>query len=199
MLQGIPNLNADELAEVVLSFVSQSVARLDGVAIALAHRLMKERDLAGLRALDEALTARKLSPAARRASQRCGSQLAVLAGSLARDSVLDSYCEAVRSGETDGNLAVVEGALAGAIGVPCEWAILVELRGCAAGLFSAAVRLGRLSALRAQELLSGGEGVIAGAARVAQSLSADEMSSSAIELEVYSMRHERSESRLFMS
>jgi urease accessory protein len=199
MLGHQPSLNAEELVEFVQSFVSQAVARLDGVAVAEAHRLQVEGDLAGLCGLDRAVTARKLSPAARRASQKCGRQLSVVAGSLARDGVLDAYCEAVRSGAADGNLAVVEGALAAALGVPRAWAVLIELRGCAAGLLSAAVRLGRLSAVRAQQLLAESEDVIILASRDALSRSVDEMCSSAIELETYAMRHERADSRLFMT
>jgi urease accessory protein len=199
LLNQEPTLDSDQLLEVVQSFVSQGAARLDGVAIAEAHRLQARGDLTALLALDHALTVRKLAPAARLASQRCGHQLAALAGSLAHDPVLDSYCEAVRSGKTDGNLAVVEGTLAAALGVPRAWAVLIELRGCAASLLSAAVRLGRLPATRAQEMLRETEIVIAEACRDALSRSLNEMCSSAIELETYAMRHERADSRLFMT
>jgi urease accessory protein len=199
LLNEEPGLTADQMLEVVQSFVSQGVARLDGVAIAEAHRLQSEGDLAGLLLLDHALTARKLAPAARLASHRCGRQLSTLAASLANDPVLDLYCEAVRSGKTDGNLAVVEGTLAAAMGVPRAWAVLIELRGTAAGLLSAAVRLGRLSATRAQELLHESELVITEASRDALSRSLNEMCSCAIELETYSMRHERADSKLFMT
>jgi urease accessory protein len=199
MLAGEPSLSADEMVEVVQSFVSQGVARLDAVALAEAYRLHAERDLAGLLALDKALTARKLAPGARRASQKCGRQLSALAGSLAEDPLLDSYCDAIRSGKTDGNLAVVEGTLAAALGMPREWAVLIELRGCAAGLLSAAVRLGRLSAVRAQELLAQSEVVIVAASRDALSRSMSDTCSSAIELETYAMGHDRADSRLFMT
>jgi urease accessory protein len=161
--------------------------------------LQTSGDLVGLLALDHALTARKLSPAARRASQTCGGQLSVLASSLAKDPVLDSYCEAVRSGKTNGNLAVVEGALAAALGLPRVWAVLIELRGCSVGLLSAAVRLGRLSATRAQQLLRDSERVFARAADEALACSAQEMCSSAVELEIHSMRHARANSKLFMT
>ena len=193
------SLNSDQLLEVVQSFVMQGAALLDGVAIAEAHRLQAAGDLTGLLKLDRALTARKLAPAARLASQRCGHQLSALAGSLTSDSILGLYCKAIGSGETDGNLAVVEGTLAAALGVPRAWAVLIELRGCAASLLSAAVRLGRLSATRAQELLRESELVIAQASREALSCPFHEMCSGAIELETYAMRHERADSRLFMT
>jgi urease accessory protein len=199
MLDQDAGVSGDALAEVVQSFVLVGAARLDGVAIAEAHRLHGHADLRGLSALDRALTVRKLTPASRSASHRCGRQLASLAGTLTQDAVMVSFCEAVRSGETDGNLAVVEGALAAALGVPREWAVLVELRGCVASLLSAAVRLGRLSAIRAQQILLASETVIAVAARDVMSRSVHEMCSSAIELEIYAMRHERTDSKLFMT
>lgn len=194
-----PTLDVDGLAEVVQSVIAQGVARLDAAAVAEGHRLESRGDVAGLVALDQALTARKLSPAARRASQTCGGQLAMLARWLASDPTLDSYCKAARTGEADGNLAVVEGALAAALGLPRGWAVVIELRGSAAGLLSAAVRLGRLSATRAQQLLRDCERVIAIAAEEALSCSVQEMCSSAIELEIHAMRHARADSRLFMT
>jgi urease accessory protein len=118
---------------------------------------------------------------------------------VAKDPALDAYCEAVRSGKADGNLAVVEGTLAGAMKLPIAWAVMIELRGSAAGLLSAAVRLGRLSATRAQQLLSECELVIARAAGEAMSCSVEDMCSSAIELEIHAMRHARADSKLFMT
>ena len=199
LLDHDPSLGVVELAEVVQSFVMEGVARLDAVAVAEAHRLASRRDVAGLINLDRALTTRKLTPAGRRASQTCGSQLAVLAKSLASDPTLNSYCEALRSDSTDGNLAIVEGALSAALSVPCTWAVLMMLRGSAAGLLSASVRLGRLSATRAQRLLRECEPTIIRAAEDALSCSWPETFSGAFELEIHAMRHGRAESRLFMT
>ena len=94
-------------------------------------------------------------PPARHASQTCGRQLAALAPQLAPyGALVAELAERVRAGETDGNLAVVQGALARALGISALDAVLVELRSAAAGLLSAAVRLGALSPVRAQVILA---------------------------------------------
>jgi urease accessory protein len=192
-------LDSEGLCQVVQSFISEGVARLDAVAVAEAHRHLIDRNLERLLALDRVLTARKLSQAARRASQTCGGQLAALATSLVTDPVLNSFCGAIRAGESVGNLAVVEGAFAASLGLPPTWAVMIELRGAAASMLSAAVRLGRLSAMRAQHLLTNTETVIARAAAEAMSCSVSDMCSSAIELEIHAMRHARAQSKLFMT
>ena len=147
-----PDADEDELAALVEAVVTEAVAPLDGVAVAHAHRAP---DAAALAALDAAVTARKLTEPARAASEACGRRLAALASELTGDPLVAAHAAAVRAGTSAGNLAVVEGTLARALGVPLAHAVLLELRGAAAGLLSAAVRLGRLSPVRAQVRLLG--------------------------------------------
>jgi urease accessory protein len=199
LLEHDPRLESEGLGEVIQSFVSEGAARLDAVAVAEAHRHLTDGDLEALMRLDRALTARKLTQPARRASQTCGGQLSALALTLVADPLLRAFSDAIRSGESAGNLAVVEGAFAASLGLPRLWAVMIELRGSAAGLLSAAVRLGRLSSTRAQQLLSASETVIARAAGEAMSCSVADMCSSAIELEIHAMRHTRADGKLFMT
>ena len=92
---------------------------------------------------------------------------------------------------------MIEGALARALGIPPRDAVLVELRGAAAGLLSAAVRLGRLTPMRAQALLAGLAPALERAADVALALGTEDLRSGAFELEVHAMAHRRAEARLF--
>ena len=92
---------------------------------------------------------------------------------------------------------MVEGALARALGLPLADAVLVELRGAAAGLLSAAVRLGRLSPTRAQVALLELAPAIERAAEEAIELPLDEVRSSAFELELYAVAHRRADARFF--
>ncbi|MEZ5100210.1 MAG: urease accessory UreF family protein [Thermoleophilia bacterium] len=104
-----------------------------------------------------------------------------------------------RTGESDGNLPVVEGALAGSRGVPAEAAALVALRGTASALLAVAVRLGRLSARRAQAALRRLESTIAEAAARAASTDLADATSSAVELELAALLHVRADGRLFIT
>jgi urease accessory protein len=183
-----PDAGADELLELVRSTLAGSVATLDGAAVALAHDAASEGDLDALRDIDAALTARKLSAPARRASILCGSRLAV----LARDMGVDSC-------DWDANLAVVEGAVAAGVGIPREQAVLLAVRGHASAMLSAAVRLGRLGANRAQALLFELTLDIDRCARVAMRVSVDALRSTLPELEIHAARHEHRDARLFMT
>ena len=185
----------ERLGELVESAVCAGVAPLDGVVVAHAHGA---GSLAELSELDRLLTARKLSPPARAASQSCGRQLAALAPTLAADDpLLARLAGAVADRRTDGNLAVVEGALARAGGLGREQAVLLALRGAAASLLSAAVRLGAASPVRAQTLLATLHPAIERAAGHALGLTLDDMHSSSLELETHALTHRRANARLF--
>jgi urease accessory protein UreF/urease accessory protein UreE len=184
----------DDLRALVESAVRESLGPLDGAVVALAHRATSSERL---EQLDAGLTARKIAPPARAASQACGRRLAALSPELTRDPLVDRLAASVRARRTDGNVAVVEGALARALGVPERDAVLLELRGVAAGLLSAAVRLGRLSPSRAQVALLGLAPAIELAADDALDRDVDELRSNAFELEVHALAHHRADARFF--
>lgn len=185
-----------DLAELVRTVVLESAGPLDGVASAHAHRAETSDDL---RALDRWLTARKLAPGARVASVSSGGQLAALVPRLTHAELVCAFATCVRAGGTPGNLAVVHGALAAALGIPIATAVALEVRGFAAGLLSAAVRLGRLGAAEAQAIQHRLIPAVEAAAAEALGLGLDEAMSSAVELELASLRHRRHETRMFMT
>ena len=194
-LRAHPDSMPDQLAELVGAVVCEGVAPLDGVFVAHAHRA---GTLAELLALDEHLTARKLAPAARAASHAPGRQLAALAPQLAPgDRLVAQLAAQVRARETDGNLAVVAGSLARALAVPEGDAVLVELRGAASALTSAAVRLGALAPTNAQVVLAQLVPALAAAAEMACASALDDVASTAPELELFALAHPRADARLF--
>jgi urease accessory protein len=189
-------LEEEELYELAESLIVSSVAPLDGVAVAHAHRAQEPT---ALRELDRLVTARKLAPAARTASTACGRRLAALGLELTDASPCSDFCASVRASQADGNLAVVEGALARALGLEIELAVLIELRSAAAAFLSAAVRLDRLGATRAQLLLQRLAPTLESSALAALALEPAEMHATAPELELHALAHERLERRMFMS
>lgn len=197
MLGADPTIGEDEIVELVQASLVHSVGPLDGVAVAEAHRRQQRADLESLMELDRLTTARKITPASRTSSTSCGNQLASLSELLTDDETVADLRTRVRQGTTGGNLAVVEGALAASLGLSCEEAVLLEMRGAASTFFSTAIRLGRMSARRAQGALSRCVPAITEAATLAMDLSVGEMYSVLPELEIYALRHERTEIRLF--
>ena len=188
-------VHAAVIAELIEVAVTEAVAPLDGAMLARAHRAQSIGELVEL---DAKLTARKLTPASRTASQTCGRSLATLALALApQDELVARLGALVAARESDGNVAVVEGALSRALAVPERDAVLGALRAAAAGLFSAAVRLGALSPTTAQvELLALGPALAIACERAIASEWA-EIHTSAPQLELHALRHARASARLF--
>lgn len=187
----------DAVVELVESVVLHVVAPLDAVALAEAHRLAAHAEVEDLHRVDSAVTARKLTPSSRHASTACGRRLAVLSQSLTSDETCDRFAEDVAAGRSDGNLAVVEGVVACALAIDLEEAILLELRGTAVALLSAALRLGKISALRAQAMLAALVPTLTEGLEIALRLSVDEMRSVAPELDIAAMSHGRRDARIF--
>jgi urease accessory protein len=185
-----------QIAELVETAVCESAAPLDGVLVARAHAA---RTLPELLRLDRACTAYKLSHAAREASESCGRRLAVLAPRLSPDPLTAALVCAIGGGETPGNLAVVEGTLARALGASERDAVLLELRGLAAGMLAAAVRLGALAPFAGQTILAQLAPALEHAATRALELRLDNLCSTAPELEIAAMAHSRASTRLFAS
>lgn len=190
-----PGATAEQLAELVEATVCEGVAPLDGAVVAHAHRC---NAIGPLLDLDRRIGARKLTPSARAASLSCGRQLAALAPRLAPDDALVAeLCARVRARETEGNLAVVAGVLARALGIPERDAVLVELRGAASALLSAAVRLDALAPTQAQVVLARLAPALAAAAERALDRPVDRLASTAPELELHALAHARADVRLF--
>lgn len=191
-----PTASDRETEELVRTTVVESVAPLDGVALAHAYRC---RSIGELIEIDVFLGAHKLSEPARTASMDCGRRLARLAPNLivSAPDHLSEFLASVDARSTPGNLAVVEGAVTRAIGITAEEAVLIELRGAASALVSAAVRLGRLGAIPAQAVLSRLAPRLAVEAKQCLEAPLDDIRTFGGELEIAALAHQRNDARLF--
>jgi urease accessory protein len=189
-----PDAGDEQISELIATVLLDSVGPLDSAALGLAHAATANERLVEL---DELLTAHKPLPPHRAASGACGRQLAALALRLTGDELAAGFCRLVGSGATDGNLAIVEGTVARALGLDAAEGMLIELRGVAAGMLSVAVRLGRLPSMQAQVMLFELAPVIAQAQAEALGRGADELWSTAPELDIAALEHRRADARLF--
>ena len=192
-----PELGEQELAELIGTMLVEVVAPLDGVALAEAHRLSGLPDLEGLVALDRAVTARKITPSSRHASTTCGRRLAALVPTLTDDATAATFAGHVARGATEGNLAVVEGVVTRVLGIEAMDAVLIELRATSAALLSAAVRLGRVSATRAQAVATSLIPTICNALDVVASVTPTEMRAVGPEFDIAAIWHGSREGKLF--
>ena len=189
---------APALRQMVVAALMHGAARGDGAATAMAHDAVRAGDLQALAATDARLDLLKLTQPAQAASRRCGSRLAALAPSLGTDAVLLQYAAEVSARRTPGHLAVVSGALSAAVGIGRDEAVLIEMRGVATMILSAAVRLDIVPAAAAQGLLSGLAPDVIAATEIALNTRPDDMEcSAAAGLEIAAMHHARGDGRLF--
>jgi urease accessory protein len=190
-----PTADEGTIVETVESLLLESVAPLDGAAVALAHDAAD--DLPSLLRLDRAVSVRKLTAASRLASTSCGRNLAALVPLVWQAPAAAAFAACVTEGTADGNLAVLEGALTHDLGIHQRSAVLLELRGTVAALLTVPVRLGRLPVSRSQVALASLHGAIERAADVALATTLCEMRSFAPEFEIAAMTHRRRDARLF--
>jgi urease accessory protein len=192
-----PDLGEATLVELVETMLVEVVAPLDGVALAEAHKLVGSRDVDGIAALDHAVTVRKITPSSRHASIACGRRLAALIPELTGRQTACEFANTVAAGGSDGNLAVVEGALAHAFGIDVNDGILLELRATSTALLSAALRMGRISASRAQSIATKLVPIHCAALEVALSVPVADMRAVGPEFDLASLYHRRRDGRLF--
>lgn len=192
-----PSIKDEAITEVICSLLLNAIGPIDGVSVALSHRAENAGDLERLVELDHMVTVRKITPASRRSSQACGRQLASLAVSLLDGQWKTSYLARVARGESDGNIGVVMGSVSANLNLGCAEAVLIELRDSAASLFSAAVRLGKITALKSQVGLRSCEPTLIISCEAALAATAESMYSTAPEIEIHSMLHEHADVRMF--
>jgi urease accessory protein len=189
----------DSLEPLLHSYLRASFGPCEGLAARWATRAGAAGDLALVAAVDARLEATKISAEGRATSRRCGRGVLQLAREVYGHPLLDAYAELVRSGEAPGHQAVAL-ALAGAsAGIDEETAALVELHTCAVSLLGAALRLGASDHIATQRLLRRAAPVLAQAAAAGRELHWSEMGGYAPQIDIFQLRHARSNSRLFVS
>ena len=181
------------------SYLLASFGPCEGVAARWAARAGASGDLALVAAVDARVEATKLSAQGRATSRRCGRSVLQLAYEVFEHPLLRLYADAVQAGEAPGHQAVAL-ALAGAVaGLEEETAALVELHTCAVSLLGAALRLGATDHIDAQRLLRRAAPVMERAAEAGRERHWSELGGYAPQIDIFQMRHARSESRLFVS
>ena len=185
--------------EFLVSNLRDCVAPLDGVAVSWSHRYLCEGDLPSVHALDELVTCRKPIPSLRAASENCGRELLRFLAEIPLSSDFALFSEQIRRKKCGGNLSVVIGSASAAAGIGLRECVVMEMRSAASGVLSAAVRLGVLPALKAQNILWQLGGLIEDAAEIALSLEPESMSGWLPDADAYYLAHKQLLGRNFGS
>ncbi len=191
--------DAESLADMASLWLRYGVAMSEGGAVAIAFRATRGNDFPMLAALDEVLTALKLTRETREASIKIGHAfLRTVSGTFAWQSV-DRYRRATADGCCTGHYATAFGVAAADAGISATEALLAFLHAALYGVVGVAVRIVPLGQLDAQRVVAGSWPQIVECAASALLLDLDDLSAPATVLDIASMRHERLYSRLCMS
>lgn len=191
--------NAEGVEHFLRTYLSGSAAPTDLVALLCAWRAAKSGDLATCMALDETIDAMKTASELREASRQMGRQTLRVVNHFTNHDLLMTFGEAVAADFSPCHHAIAVGM----IGAVMQWPGLemasAYLYSTTAALVGAALRLMPLGQLAGQQILWNTRPLIAKLAEDAQEKNQEDMWSSAVALEIASMRHATLEARLFRS
>ena len=191
--------NAEDLADLAGLWLRYGVAASEGGAVGLAFQATRGRDFSRLAAVDEVLTALKLTRETREASVKIGHAFLRTVSSTFGWEGVARYRRATLDGCCAGHYATAFGVAAAEAGVSATEALLAFLHAALSGVVSVATRIVPLGQLDAQRVLAGAWPQIDQCAATALDLDLDHLSAPAAVLDIASMRHERLYSRLCMS
>ena len=197
-VQGGAVRNAEELSRYVVESLTTGMGEREAVIVGIAHEAYVSGALETAFNADRELEAMKLGRESRTASRQMGRQVMRLAADqFARQPLIEEYLAAVEAEQTPGHLAVTVGLTLAAAGWSKKDTIAAFLYQAATGFVAAAMKLLPIGQREGQRLLECWLGVIepislkAAHQQVLQSWSPIQ--------DIYAMRHNRLESRLFRS
>jgi len=190
---------AGDLADVACLWLRYGVATSEGGAVGIAFRATRGNDFTMLAALDEVLTALKLTRETREASIKMGHAFLRTVSNIFDWENVARYRRAAADGGCVGHYATAFGVAAADAGVSATEALLAFLHAALYGVVGVAARIVPLGQLDSQRVLAGSWPQIIACAATALGLTLDDLSVSATVLDIASMRHERLYSRLCMS
>jgi len=189
--------DAATLARALRALLTQQLALTDAVAAAACARPALAP--AAFAAIDRRLSATRAAREAREASLRMGRRLLETAALAEAVPAIVTLAGRVATRATPGNLACVLGAICGCLGLAPAEAAALTLWVALNGLLAAAIRLLPLTHDDVQRLLVALRPLIAALAETAVTRDAETLAGAAPQWEIWSMRHETANVRLFAS
>jgi urease accessory protein len=181
------------------SYLLHIAAPGDALAARWVARAAHAGDLDLAAQIDERLEATKLAPESRLISRRCGGRVLLLGAEIFGGGLPREYAARVGAGNAHGHQAVALALLAVAAGLDEAAAVAIELHGFAVSLISAAVRLGALDHVAAQQLLLRARPILAEAASVGQTMDWRDIGGFAPQVELMQFQHAYADLHMFVS
>ena len=187
------------LTEVANLWLRYGVAHSEGGAVGIALRATQANDFTALVALDEMLTALKLTRETREASIKIGAAFLRTVSSTFGWERTTHYRRATAEGCCAGHYAIAFGIAAAEAEISDREALLAFLQSNLYGFLTVAARIIPLGQLDTQRALALSWPHIVDCATIALGLDLEDLSVPTAFLDIASMQHERLYSRLCMS
>ncbi len=171
----------------------------DLVALIYAYRESLNNNLVGVRRVDNRLYAQTLIHKTRETQRKSGRALLMVANSTWQDEQLQILNQDVIKGKIHCLHPVIFAVVGRVAGLPEEETALAFLHNFVTGLLGAAIRLGVLGHIQAQQLLLNLAPEIETAWQTAKSINLESMHSCTPAIDLAQMQHQKLSRRLFAS
>ncbi len=191
--------SAEEIETFVRLLLCQKVGSTDMVALAHAYRASQSGDFTTIRDIDALLFAQTPIEKTRIAQRQSGRALLMVAGNTWPHPQLAALTEQSAASEINCLHPVVFAVVAQVAGLDQQASLVAFVHGFVTGLLGAAIRLGAIGHLQAQQVRSAIAPDMASVCQSAATLSLDEMWSCTPLIDLAQMRQAKLSRRLFAS
>lgn len=188
-----------EVGRIVETQLKQQIGPTDLIMMENALTFASAREFDKISELDMKINSMKNIKEVRESSKRSGIQLAKCVREFVNDEILEKYLECHQRGAIDGAYPVSFGLCANALGISPQKAGLMFLYGFVVSVVGAASRMGITQHYQAQKIIHELKPLISQIVSESLDKSAKEIWQFAPHLEILQMRHERMDSKMFIT
>ncbi len=188
-----------ELKTFLQLLLRNKIATCDQVALIHAYRASQDNNLPLVRSIDQQLFAQTLSEKTRETQRKTGRALLMVASETWQDDKLSTLKQDLAQNSFHCLHPIIFAVVSQVAQISEEDAALGFLHSFVTGLLGAAIRLGILGHIQAQQLLQQLAPDIEGAYHIANKLRLEDMSSATPTIDIAQMQHQKLQRRLFAS
>ena len=188
-----------ELKTFLQLLLRNKIATSDLVALVHAYRASQENDLPSIRLVDQQLFAQTLIQKTRETQRKTGRALLMVASETWQDDKLTDLQQDVAQNRLHCLHPIIFAVVSQVAGISEEDTMLAFMHSFITGLLGAAIRLGVLGHIQAQQLLLQLAPNIEEASQIATQLKLEDMSSCTPTIDIAQMQHQKLSRRLFAS
>jgi urease accessory protein len=192
--------NAAELQQLLKVYLENQIGPTDCVALGNSYEYAQASDLSKLNEADQRIFSMKLVKEIRDVSVRSGTQLLKSVNSIITDNkVLRDYQHAIKNGLASGIYPVALAVACAVFGIPKSKAGLILVYTFTVSVVGAALRLGMIDHFSGQKIIDELKPVMLNTVKKNVNRRLSDMWQFAPEIDITQIRHEQTDTRMFIS